>query len=101
LAVYGHACGTINNVGTIVKSFLISVRNRSVVSQDLISAMDEDIPEFYHNPEYVLYSNLINNEIKDVIASLLYLVTPGEVVKESAELRHDTISCSGFVMMLK
>lgn len=57
----------------------------NAVSYDLISVMYEDIPEFYHDPEHFLYNHHINNEIKDVIASLLYLVTPREVVKESAE----------------
>jgi hypothetical protein len=57
----------------------------NAVSYDLISVMYEDIPEFYHDPEHFLYNHHINNEIKDVIASLFYLVTPSEVVKESAE----------------
>jgi hypothetical protein len=58
-----------------------------VASQELISEMDEDIPEFYHNPEYFLYNHLITNQIKDVIASLLYLVTPMEIVKKYATIQ--------------
>jgi hypothetical protein len=57
----------------------------NTVFQDLTSVMDE-VPDFYHNPEYFLYNHFINNEIKNVIALLLYLVTPRNVVKNHAEM---------------
>lgn len=64
---------------------IMSNKSNPMNAYDLISVMYEDIPEFYHDPEHFLYNHHINNEIKDVIASLFYLVTPREVVKESAE----------------
>jgi hypothetical protein len=53
------------------------------IFQDLTSVMD-GIPEFYS--ECFLYNHFINNEIKDVIALLLYLVTPRNVVKNLADV---------------
>jgi len=44
------------------------------VSQDLASPIEEDIAEFYHNPDYFLHNHLINNNLKDVIVSLLHLL---------------------------
>ena len=56
----------------------------NTVFQELNSVMDE-VPEFYQ--EYFLYNHFINNEIKNVIALLLYLVTPRDVVKNRAEVQ--------------
>ncbi len=56
------------------------------VFQELTSVIDE-VPEFYHNPIYFLHNHFINNEIKDVIALLLYLVIPRNVVKTNAEIK--------------
>jgi DNA-binding HxlR family transcriptional regulator len=59
----------------------------NMVSHDLTEAINEDIPEFYHNPDHFLHNHVISNQIKDVVASLIYLVTPKEFVEKVATIQ--------------
>lgn len=49
-------------------------------SHELASEIQDDISEFYYNPEYFMHNHHINKEIKDVLVSLLCLIIPKEVV---------------------
>jgi hypothetical protein len=66
----------------------------NIISQDLTEAIDEEIPEFYHSPDYFLHNRIISNQIKDVIASLLYLTTPREFVEKLATIQIASIKYS-------
>lgn len=58
----------------------------NTVFQEVGNSVMDDVPDFYNNPKYFLYNHFISDEIKNVIALLLYLVTPRDVVKNRAEV---------------
>jgi predicted transcriptional regulator len=55
--------------------------------ETVATEIENDISEFYYNPEYYMHNHHINKEIKNVLVSLLCLIIPKELVGKPMEIQ--------------